>query len=204
MTFELFGCEIYISVPFAAFVALLFLTDKTGMMSVTASALVIHELGHIAAMKLLGSMPERIELKPAVVHIVKPKDLMSYKKEIAVLAAGPLAGAAAAALSAALYFFAGQSDILLGLCTSNIALTLFNMLPISELDGGKILEYVLSMKLCAGSAKRISAAVSYVFTAALIAAGTAMLLCGYNNLTVLITGLYMLILMLLKLRKQVC
>ena len=86
-------------------------------------------------------------------------------------------------------------------CTSNMALTAFNMLPISELDGGKILEYVLSIKLSSESAKRISLAVSCIFIAILITVGAVMLLYGYNNLTVLITGLYMLILMLLKLRK---
>ena len=201
MTFELFGCEIYISVPFTAFIALLFLTDKTGMMSITALAVIIHELGHIAAMKLLSAMPRRIELKPAVLHIIKPKGALSYKKEIAILAAGPLAGAITAAISAAMYFFADKNEMFLWFCTSNMALTAFNMLPISELDGGKILEYVLSIKLTSESAKRISLAVSCIFIAILITVGAVMLLYGYNNLTVLITGLYMLILMLLKLRK---
>lgn len=201
MIFELFGCEIYISVPFTAFIALLFLTDKTGMMSVTASAVVIHELGHIIAMKLFGAMPERIELKPAVLHIIKPKRSLSYKKEIGILAAGPLAGTLAAAAGAALFFLIEKKEIFLWIFTSNAALSIFNMLPISELDGGKILEYCLSLKLTAVTAKKISLTISCLFVIAMVIIGAAMLLYGNNNLTILITGLYMFILMLLKMRK---
>lgn len=200
MRFELFGCEIYISVPFAAFVALLFLFDRTGTMSVTASAVVIHEAGHIAAMKLLCAMPERIELKPAVLHIIKSKKALSYKNEILILAAGPLAGLLAAAVSAALFFIAGRKEIFMWLFASNAALTAFNLLPISELDGGKILEYFLLMRMPHENAERISALVSCIFVAGIIAAGAALLINGCGNPTVLTAGLYMLILMLLKLR----
>ncbi len=200
MTFEIFGCEIYVSVPFAAFIAMLFLLDRTGLMSLSLAGVLIHEAGHIIAMKAIKVMPIRIELKPAVVHIIKPKRIISYKDDIKVSLAGPAASAAAAIISAAVYFLFYKEDIMLWMTVVNSVLALFNLLPISELDGGKVLGNLLMLRFAAPDARKITTVISYFFVTLVIASGAALLWAGYKNATLLLTGIYMLILMLLKLK----
>ena len=60
MIFKLFNIEFQISVPFAVMLAFLLVTDKTGMMSASVSAVALHELGHLIWMKRCRTAPKSV------------------------------------------------------------------------------------------------------------------------------------------------
>lgn len=130
------------------------------------AAAALHELGHVAALTLLGGRVERLRLAALGMELECDRSRLSYPKELAVYLAGPLAsavaGVAAAWLGRALaaeplYIFAGAS-LLLGA---------FNLLPARNLDGGGALR-VLSLMVF--DREVLALKVLHVLTAAALAA----------------------------------
>lgn len=100
----------------------------------------LHELGHITAMKLLGINIRSLTLYSGGVRLRSdPLALHGTLSELAVLAAGPLVNLL---LGAAGCFFGNR--LFAGI---NISLLLFNLLPLSSLDGGRILA-AISERFC--------------------------------------------------------
>ncbi len=100
----------------------------------------LHELGHITAMKLLGIRIRGLTLYSGGVKLKSDSlALCGTLTEISVLAAGPLVNLL---LGAAGCFFGNR--LFAGI---NISLLLFNLLPLSSLDGGRILAAV-SERFC--------------------------------------------------------
>ncbi len=107
-------------------------------------SLLVHELGHlITAVRLhmgvsyLGILPFGISIR------LKEEQNRPLKERILVAAAGPLASF----LGAGLVFLCKErlsEDQFFFLFYGNFALGLFNLLPISTFDGGRILFYLLS------------------------------------------------------------
>ena len=109
--------------PFAAgFVGLLF----------------VHEMGHVIAARIRGlpvSAPAFIPFLGAFITMKgRPEDA---EAEAYVAYGGPFLGTLACF---AVYFWARAEDSMLGLaiCYAGLVLNLFNLLPISPLDGGRI------------------------------------------------------------------
>ena len=97
----------------------------------------IHELGHIFAMKRLGHIPRRIDVLPMGALIVCPEGIC-YKQDMLIALSGPLVSLLTGVFFLAVYFVFNNTYLLFcGL--SNLVLCLFNMLPIKKLDGGKAL-----------------------------------------------------------------
>lgn len=112
--------------------------SETAAMAFVCCAL--HELGHIAAMKLFGIHIRGLTLYSGGARLKSDSlALCGTLREISVLAAGPLVNLL---LGAAGCFFGNR--LFAGI---NISLLLFNLLPLSSLDGGRILAAV-SERLC--------------------------------------------------------
>jgi len=100
--------------------------------------ILFHELGHYYAAKQRGLAVGAPTFIPFVGAWIQLKEQpMNVETEAYVGFAGPLAGTAAAMVC---YFFARQhnSDLLLALAYSGCMINLFNLIPISPLDGGRI------------------------------------------------------------------
>ena len=63
MKIKLFNCKIYISFPLIAILALLTVIDKSYISVLGFLATVLHEIGHILAMKIKGCKVKEIQLK---------------------------------------------------------------------------------------------------------------------------------------------
>ena len=106
------------------------------------AACVCHEMGHYLLLRLWGGRLRRVEVTAFGVRMeMQDRDRLSYSREIAAVAAGPGMNLAAAALllgfgkgEEAAYLFAGAQLVLGG----------FNLLPLSVLDGGRLLWLVVS------------------------------------------------------------
>ncbi len=108
--------------------------------------LFIHEMGHYIAARRLGMNVGLPTFIPFVGAWIELKDRpLSVQQEAHIAFAGPFAGtlAAAAVLALALH---EHSTLLLALAYAGFFLNLFNLIPISPFDGGRIIA-ILSPKV---------------------------------------------------------
>lgn len=130
----------------------LFTTGGTMLLSVVAYAWIfgwwyavgfvglifIHEMGHYAAARQRGLAVGAPTFIPFLGAWITMKDMPTdVETEAHVAIAGPFLGALAAF---GVYFWALQTDsrLLLAIAYSGFFLNLFNLLPVSPLDGGRI------------------------------------------------------------------
>ena len=109
--------------------------------------LLIHELGHYTAMAILGYKKKGILFAPplgAVAYGVKKNEI--EKEKLIVLLSGPLPGI----LIGLVLFFSNiplfSEQLTKGLALQFLIINYINLLPISPLDGGKIVEIVFLHK----------------------------------------------------------
>ncbi|MDR3148929.1 MAG: hypothetical protein LBT88_02775 [Oscillospiraceae bacterium] len=124
------------TVPFAVSFAFFAFIDDSGLVWISAFAAAIHELGHWTAIKLFRSRVTEFRLELTGAAIFYDTDKLGYAADAVIALAGPFAGLLAALVGAQLGYttFAGASAIL----------SLLNLLPASRLDGGRVLEAVVS------------------------------------------------------------
>jgi Zn-dependent protease len=100
--------------------------------------LFVHEMGHVLVIRAKGlpaSLPVFIPLLGAAVFMRRMP--LNVKDEAEIAIAGPLAGSAGAALCYVLYGQTGH-PLWLALAYVGFFLNLFNLVPVSPLDGGRI------------------------------------------------------------------
>ena len=127
--------KIFIGLDFILILSLLYIIDTEKVLHLALAAAIIHELGHIAAIKLCGGRIDTVCLRAFGAQInMKLYPMLSYKREIIIALAGPFAGAIFGALSSLCgnYTLAGF----------NIVLTVFNLLPALPLDGGRAVKFL--------------------------------------------------------------
>lgn len=108
--------------------------------------LLAHEMGHFVAARQRGLDVGAPTFIPFVGAWINLKDQpMNAETEAYVGIAGPLVGSLAALL---VYFVARQTDstLMLAIAYSGFFLNLFNLLPVSPLDGGRVTQ-VLSPRI---------------------------------------------------------
>ena len=111
---------------------------EPGLLVPTALAAACHELGHCAALKLVGNAPGRLRLSALGAELT-PRRPLSYISQLPTALAGPAVSLACAFLAArwGFFLFAGLS----------LALGVFNLLPIAPLDGGRALQSFCALTL---------------------------------------------------------
>lgn len=144
MRFKILGTEIYVSFLFAAMLAFILATDRTGLALPTFIAVTVHEMGHLFAMWTLECAPRRIKLIPASVQITVSFS-GRFRNDIIITLCGP-------ALNLLLFFslyinyIMFNSNVSLQYALVNLLICLFNLLPFKGLDGGALLFAVLARK----------------------------------------------------------
>ncbi len=171
------------------FAGILF-ADGTFFALLTFAAAVIHELGHIAA-ALLSRVPVKaIDVYPlgAVITLTPP---CPYSADVLIKLAGGLANLIAAAVCAAIYVLTAPSCAAgaVFFIMNNLALAVFNLLPIRTLDGGEALYSALCMKLEPDTADRRMRTLSFCALVPLwIVSGYILFYTGWNFTLLLICG----------------
>lgn len=106
-------------------------------------AAAFHELGHILAARCLRVPLSELKLDLFGAHISVVSNLLSYKEELLLCAAGPsfsfLLGAVLLAIDT------NDSSLLLALRDATFFLGLLNLLPVRGFDGSRILSAILSV-----------------------------------------------------------
>lgn len=105
--------------------------------------LFIHELGHIIALKLKGFETKLPFFIPFVGAVISAPKFEDRHTEAYVGFGGPLVGTFAA-IAAAVPFFITGDKFWITASFIGVAINLFNMVPISPLDGGRITQAIHS------------------------------------------------------------
>lgn len=127
------GERIRVSIGAALFYPALYFLDSAGWFSALVPAIVFHEAGHWLALRRCGARILRLQVDITGL-CMDTTTLYSRRQEAVCAAAGPAAGLFWAGIAALMESRWGQ------MCAGvSLMLTLFNLLPVLPLDGGRIL-----------------------------------------------------------------
>ena len=188
MKIKIFGTKIYVSFLFSATLSLMLATDRTGLMIPTLFAVLIHEAGHLFAMWASDCSPKEIRLIPASVQIVE--SISGAPAGIGVVLCGPLANLAVAA-ALFINFYLSGFDISLRFGMLNGVLAVFNMLPVTGLDGGRLIEHIIARKKDLYTAEKTVRIITLIVSAAAFILGVWLALSRNVNISVFIVALYL-------------
>lgn len=196
MKFKIFTTEIYISFLFAAVIAFMLATDRTGLIIPIFLAVTVHELGHLCAMWLNGCAPKKINLVPATVQIVRSFSSKSSAEYI-ILLCGPSANLVLFLAFYINYLCYGNEDILiLGLL--NLIIALFNLLPVRGLDGGSLLMLFISKYKGRDYADRVLRIITGAIAFIILLFALTLIFIGKINISLFIIAVYLFICSIIK------
>lgn len=196
MRFRLLGTDIYVSFLFAALIALMLACDKTGLALPTLFSVFMHEIGHLFAMWVLDCAPKSIRLIPASVQITKSVSNL-YRNDIIVALAGPVVNLV---LFGTLYFnyLAFKNQITLIYALLNLIVAVFNLLPVTGLDGGTVLFSLIAKKGDLNRAMLTLRIITAVLAVAVFVLAVTLTVRGKVNLSLYIIAVYLFMGVLMK------
>ena len=145
-------------------------------------AAVCHELGHLAALGLLGAKVERFRLTAFGADIQADTRYMPYGRELLCTLAGP-----AVNLCLAFLFARVTGDYLLA--GANLLLGGFNLLPVPSLDGGQALHILVSWAVDPMAADVVCRRVGLACAGALTAAAAVLTAVSGGGIFLLLAAL---------------
>ena len=169
---------------FFAVLAVFFLWDSSGFGFAALGICAAHELGHLAVMRLCSMIPESLTFYGAGIRLTAPAvERSSATVRAAVYCAGCVVNF--------LIFAAGMALGYQRIAAISLAAGLFNLLPVGEFDGKRLLKLLLVNRLPAENVDR-TLTVCGIISAAICAA-VVFLLRGASP-TFFITAAYLLVL----------
>jgi len=145
-------------------VAILFLgmifVDRTGVWFVTLFAAFLHEMGHLAAARLLHIPLGSLQLDLLGARMEVKGRMLSYGEEFLLCAAGPLVSLFAAATAGLLWKYSQAAE---WFSCASLLLGLLNLLPIRSFDGGRMLDSFLMLFLPQRTVQTLTRAISFLF-----------------------------------------
>lgn len=199
MTFKVFGIKIKISFLFVALITTFIVIDSSKYMLLGLSSALIHEMGHIMAMILVGSKPSKVEFNLFDIDIKdNNRNNRDYRNNIFILLGGSITNFLIALFLWILYYVFKDQSIFM-LISENLILGFFNILPIESLDGGQILYIFLSNKLQDNNKVIVLLeGISFIILFPLAAAGFYILLKSKYNFSLLLISCYLMSVILIK------
>lgn len=195
MSFRLCGVYFEITVPFCLILVFTLLTDRTGLMSYMLLAVLIHEGGHLLAMARFSALPRAVRLRAGRVSIEKSGRLLGIREEACIAAAGPLVNLLCAGAGVFVYtsWVLPQAALF---CAVHMIFALFNLLPVTGLDGGALCFLFFMTRWGEERARFFTRLLSWCFAAVILLTGVLLVLRG--NPSLLFAGVYLLVLQALK------
>ena len=137
------GGFISVSPALIALCALAPLLGQGRLMAMTLGVLAVHEAAHITCARVLGVPIGRLRLTPLGASLELDARLITPRNEALIAAAGPIASALCVAVLCLLTGHGLDDALLIDTAGVALTLTLFNLMPASPLDGGRILHALL-------------------------------------------------------------
>lgn len=156
--------------------------DTQRLLPAALCAAAIHELGHCAAIWAVNGRITLLRLS-AVGAELQLEGTLSYRQELICALAGPALNLVTAFPAA----YVGW-EVFAGI---NLALGVFNLLPIGILDGGRIISCVLAMVFGPEAGCRLRSGVDLLFVMAMLLGGAVLFLAG-GSVTLLLAAAWLL------------
>jgi stage IV sporulation protein FB len=147
---------------------------------------VIHEIGHILAIRRLGYRARRVDVLPMGALIVCPESI-TYRDETVIALSGPISSAVASFAAFCIYSLTFDEYIFF-FAFINLTLAVFNLLPIKSLDGGKALNCFLLYKGKENCERICSAASVFAKVTLVILMLAGVVSSGYNLGVILLSS----------------
>lgn len=198
MSFSIKGIRIVLSYPLAAAMTAAILADSSQSVITCFVAAVLHECGHWFVMRYYGITPKEIRMSLFDIAIIAPqKQLCTVRQGVIIDLAGVTVNVFCAIIFLAVYFLYPQEWFLTA-AGSHLMLFVFNSLPIMSLDGGHALTLLLSVHLGWEKAEHIVTIISVILLVPLSVLGFLWLLRSKYNFTLLLSGMYLIAVLLKK------
>lgn len=202
MSFRLNGIDFELSYPLIGLMTAVIIADTSMSVLVCLIAVIMHEAGHLVAMKCFGCAPDKIRLTLFDIAISdKSSHLRSDMASLVISLAGPAVNLISAAVLysfclASVYVFRcdippAAYGVMTAFADSHLALGLFNLLPVDTLDGGQAIMILLMKKTDIRTALKITEIVSLVILIPSAVLGFIVLIRSKYNFTLLLTSLYL-------------
>lgn len=189
MNFYFKAVKITVTLPFCFLVTAMLIIDKTGLMTHSLIATLLHEFGHLTCMQLTGYRVSEVKFGFGGVIITAPLSPADIRDRLFVAACGPGINVLAAAVTAAVgYFF--KNNIFTVHAAVELVTGIINLLPVTGLDGGTITSLLISSKM-PQKAEAATGIISLLFTAAIIIGGVFLLVFSAGNPTLFLLGIYL-------------
>ncbi len=202
MTFQIGKITFEMSFPLVALMTAVIIFDTSMSVILCFASVILHETGHLLALKYYGSFPDRMKLTLFDIAIIdRKKNARSDKAELVIT----LAGVTVNFMIAGLFFFLFrffQEKTLETFYITNLTLALFNSLPVDSLDGGQALLILLGKILSPYHAVKVLDIISFIILIPTAVLGFLVLLQSKYNFTLLLTAMYLMTLILLKNKKN--
>jgi stage IV sporulation protein FB len=143
------GLVLTVSPGFLLLAAGLYFVGGGGALTAFLTAALAHELGHLTAMICTGANIRGLRLT-ACGPVIEYVGVLTQAQEMGIVAAGPVAGllfAGACAMADTAYFSYAGAIALLG--------TMFNLLPVLPMDGGRLALALLGEVFSEATAQRL-------------------------------------------------
>jgi len=184
--------RVEVSGSFLLLAAALYYLDSGGILPWALIACGLHELGHYLAIRLLGGRVTLLRLTCVGAEMrLSARYPLSPGRQILAALAGPGVNLALALAFARLAVRLGpEAWLFAGL---NLALGVFNLIPVAQLDGGRVLRNLLLLLGTEEAADQAMWWVSLVLAGGLAVSGSLLLLRGRANGTLALTALWLLL-----------
>ena len=197
MKFKLFSTECEISYTLLCVAALcVFLGIYKGLFP-CVTAVMIHESGHLLAMRFLGYFPERIKVSLFEISISDTaRQCRSEKSNILIIFFGPAANFIC--LIAFYLLYLNGKEFFLPFAVANFSVGLFNSLPVMSLDGGQLLYLFLSRFYSHGKSEKIVDIATIILIIPLAVLGFIILFNSKYNFSLLFVCVYLILSLIFK------
>ena len=184
LRFRLFSLHISISIYFLGLIALMPFFDETGSVFFALGACFLHEMGHLLFLLLFYRRPADLRLGLFGMRLTVDELHLSDWQELSFVLAGPLCNFVAGLI---FWLFPADPRWLL----FNLAVGLFNLLPIIPLDGGNTLRILLCICLKDEErATRVADIIGIITVVMLVILLVYLFVSSTFNITLLIAVLY--------------
>lgn len=179
---------VFIGYEVAAAISAVLILDRENRVICCILAALLHELGHLLMMRLFRVRVRSVSFRIFDV-LIKADSPADMRADVCITLGGVMSNFVFAAA-----FFPLYHDLFL----ANLALGLFNMMPVMSLDGGHLLYLLLSRRFLPKTCTVILKLTTFFLLLPLMTAGILMLLRSGYNYSLLAISLYLLAVLLFK------
>ncbi len=189
--FRLFKIRVCLHFSFFAIIAVLMLVDEYKYILWGLYACMLHECGHLIAMSIVNAKVSRIAFYGAGIKIVPEKSrILSFRDELFILSGGCLINL----ISFAIFWIIGENDDMFQFfAVLNLVTGIFNIIPLKNFDGGKILDLIIEHCFSPSKAYALKTAVKIICIALILVLSVMLFRNNAGNITFFITIIYFII-----------